>query len=259
MSVELNHKDEAKVSQMLASLPIVQPPGDFDVRVRSRIAAGRPKERRAWFWPILAGATPLVLLLAIGSYFVFRTAPPTTPDVASAPIVEMSQPPLVLVNEQPLLAANTAPDTFNAEKMIAKAPDVDSRMVVPTLPARGPNVGGSIDQAITERRTINPRGIPSSSRQAPRPRDFDAAISIPIKDVLTQLGADSQSTKSGVLVVSVTNDGAAIRLGLKANDVIESIDDKPVNDGTSYKGKFAGKKMRVIRDGKPVDIDLSKP
>ncbi|HMT07665.1 MAG TPA: PDZ domain-containing protein [Pyrinomonadaceae bacterium] len=259
MSVEFNNQDEGRVSRVLASLPHVEPPGDFDVRVRSRIAIGKPADRRSWFWPVLAGATPLVLLLAIGSYFVFRPDVPSTSNVASQQNVEQSRPPAVLVNEYPEIVASSPSQSSNSEKMIVKAPDVDNGMVVPSSPSRGPNVGGSNEEAITPRRTINPSGIGNDTRPVPKPRDFDTAISIPIKDVLTQIGVDSQGATNGMKIVSVTPDGAANRLGLRADDVIESIDGKPVNEKTSYKGKFAGKKMKVVRDGQTVEIDLNKP
>lgn len=260
MSVELNEKDEAKVSQVIASLPIVQPPGDFDVRVRSRIAAGKPADRRSWLWPVLAGATPVVLLMAIGLYFVLRTDTKISPNVASMPATEQTQPTSVSDKTVPTLVANSSFDIPIPDRMTAKTRDVDDRMIVPTKPTRGPNVGGgSYDETINEKKTTPPRGIGSNRRIVTRPPDFDKAISISIKDVLTQIGVNSQGTESGMKVVSVTPDGAANRLGLKANDVIESIDDKPVNDKTTYKGKFAGKRMKVVRDGQPVEIDLSKP
>ncbi len=259
MGIDFENKDEQQVSQVLATLAQVEPPGDFDVRVLSRIAAGRPAEPRSLFWPILAGATPLVLLVAIGSYFYLRTDNAVAPVVASAPAVEQVQPPMQPNSGALPTVVGDQPEVAMSDKMIVRPSTTDNRMVNTVEPSRGPNVGGSFDQAVTERRTITPRGIPSTPRMMPRPRDFDTATAIPIKDVLTQIGVDSQGTTTGMKVVSVTADGAANRIGLKANDVIESIDDKPVNEKTSYKGKFAGKRMRVIRDGKPVEIDLNKP
>lgn len=259
MGIEFEDKDEQQVSQVLASLSHVEPPGDFDVRVRSRIAAGMPSAPRSWIWPVLAGAAPLALMLVIGAYFVLRTEPTTSPTVASVPVIEREMVPASANNAVPLVVANNVSETPASGQFVARTPSAEDRQTLPTTPVRGPNVGGSIDQAINERRTINPRGIDPSRRVMPRPRDFDTATAIPIKDVLTQIGVNSQGTSTGMRVVSVTPDGAANRLGLKANDIIESIDDKPVNEKTSYKGKFAGKKMRVIRDGKPVEIDLSKP
>jgi len=259
MGIEFENKDEHQVSQVLASLSHVEPPGDFDVRVRSRIAGGKPVDARSWFWPVLAGATPFVLILAIGAYFVLRTEPTSSPAVASAPVVEQVTVPTSANNAGPVIAANTVSESPASGELVARTPLVEDRTTLPTTPVRGPNVGGSIDQAVTERRIINPRGIDPNPRVMPRPRDFDTATAISIKDVLTQIGVDSQGSATGMKVVSVKADGAAKRLGLQANDVIESIDDKPVNEKTTYKGKFSGKKMRVIRNGKPVEIDLSKP
>lgn len=259
MSIEFNNQDEERVSKVLASLPHVKPPGDFDVRVRSRIAAGKPADSRSWLWPILAGATPLVLLVVIGLYFIAPQRSTVEPEVVAKPTSDVLLPADRPSNETPPLVVEATPDASNSERSIAKAVDVDGRPVAPTEASRGPNAGGSFDQAINERSTINPRGIAPGPRQAPRPTDFDNVISIPIKDVLTQLGAESQGMPTGMKVVSVSENGAAKRLGLRANDVIESIDEKPVNDKTSYKGKFAGKKMKVVRDGQTVEIDLSKP
>lgn len=259
MSIEFNNQDEERVSKVLASLPHVKPPGDFDVRVRSRIAAGKPADPRSWFWPVLAGATPLVLLVIVGVYFMTRTELAVQPTVASAPVVEQPNASSLSNNVASSNVANNSAAMPSSGDAVARTPSTGDRTNVPTTPVRGPNEGGSIDQAVTERRSIDPRGIGNNPRLMPKPRDFDNAISIPIKDVLTQIGVDSQGTTTGIKVVSVTTDGAANRLGLRANDIIESIDDKPVNEKTSYKGKFAGKKMRLMRDGKPVEIDLSKP
>lgn len=260
MGIEFESKDEQRVSQVLASLSHVEPPGDFDVRVRSRIATGKPSTPRSWIWPVFAGAAPLLFLVAVGAYFITRPESTVPSGIASAPSIEQEKPSFDPANYEPEVATGNTTDTSNAEKMIVKPPDVDNKMVVPTDQPRGPNIGGgSYEDTVDVKKTITPRGINVNPRMMPKPRDFDTPTVIPIKDVLTQIGVDSQGTSTGMKVVSVTVNGAANRLGLKANDVIESIDDKPVNEKTSYKGKFAGKKMRVIREGKPIEIDLSKP
>jgi len=54
----------------------------------------------------------------------------------------------------------------------------------------------------------------------------------------------------------VKKGSSAERSGLRAGDVVEGINDKPVSDKTSFNGKFAGKSVQVRRDGKIVRIDL---
>ena len=108
MGIEFENKDDQQVSQVLSTLSHVEPPGDFDVRVRSRIAAGKPAETRSWFWPLLAGAAPLALLLVIGAYFVLRTEPTSSPTVASAPVVEQVTVPTSANNVAPVVANNVS-------------------------------------------------------------------------------------------------------------------------------------------------------
>ena len=65
--------ENERVSNLLGSLTRVEAPGDFDFHVRSRIAKGRPVDRKAVLLPgWVRFAVPLVLLLFVGGYFGFR-------------------------------------------------------------------------------------------------------------------------------------------------------------------------------------------
>jgi membrane-associated protease RseP (regulator of RpoE activity) len=102
--------------------------------------------------------------------------------------------------------------------------------IVNEVPQKGPNQNG--------RNSVDPAGGNGS---------------LPAKDVLSTKGAD---VGSGWTLGNVKKGSSAERSGLKPGDVVEAIDDKPVSDKSSANGKFAGRSVRVRRDGKTVRIDL---
>jgi len=77
---------------------------------------------------------------------------------------------------------------------------------------------------------------------------------VPVSEALSRAGAGVTQDGSGLKIGSTTPIGAAGRSGLKAGDVIESINGQSVNAGMTVKGRLEGKVVRVKRDGKTVDI-----
>ena len=58
------------VRSLLGGLKRVEAPGDFDFRVKARIASGRPAGRPSSWLPALAKlSVPLAVLLLIGGFF----------------------------------------------------------------------------------------------------------------------------------------------------------------------------------------------
>jgi serine protease Do len=81
-------------------------------------------------------------------------------------------------------------------------------------------------------------------------------LGIGIQDLSDQL-AEYFGTKDGVLVSSVTEDSPAAKAGLRAGDVITSVNDKPVTSGRELIGAVqraddgATLKLGYVRDKKP--------
>ena len=257
METKNEQDNDSAISNLLGSLPPVSPPGDFDVRVRARIANGRPASDN-WSWrPMFATAMSLCLVLAIGGFFAFRTTEPEIQAAVTLPqAVSDTVPVKFQASEPPIIP--TAPTT-NQDKIAVKPTTSDNRMVVPVRPIDSKPTSGSIDSAVSESVLKYPRGLGPSTRNITPPKDFEPSVQMTAKSILGQLGVDAEFTKSGWKVSAVKANSAAERVGLKAGDVVESINDRVVTEKTTFKGNFSGKNMRLVRDGQKLEVDLRKP
>lgn len=244
---EITPNGEREISDMLGSLRRVESPGDFGFKVKAGIAERRPSNgRRSWLPASAAVAAPLGLVLAIGGYFTLTTyyspsnvqAPQTAELLPAAlprseaqeqrvvsqlPVTEVPPEPL-MVSRQPELQPKTA-DLNTAVKRT-----ISARKAPPG------NVGGSFDVTSGISREVN--------------------ASLSAKDVLSNMGVDANLAGSSWTVGNVRQNTAAARSGLKPGDVIEAVNDKPISGATSFPGKFAGRTVRVRRDGKVIQVNV---
>lgn len=227
--------DDEAVANLLHDLKRVDAPKDFDHRVRARIAQGRPAENRGSRVPVWVKAgVPAALLLAVGGYIGINSLP------------TKEQPQVVASEVIPVQPAPSQPGDVTSGPMTAAVPEVASVRTPFAAPGSGRNrptsrqrnvkagpVGGSTDSALRTGRTIELTEVPAA-------------------DALGKAGARVSFNGSSMKVDDAS--GSAMRSGLRAGDVIESIDGKSVDAKSTLKGSAAGKKLRVLRDGKPVDI-----
>jgi hypothetical protein len=224
---------EQRVAELLGSLKRVKAPGDFDVRVRARIAQGRPAPKRSWAPVLVRAGVPAALVVVVGGYFAANSyyAPATAPAVAmqtapiqveaapaaSAPVVTApaaTSPTESSVNGQTLaqMPAKPAPD-----------PDPTQKKVEPAV--KQTPIGGSIDAAVSETKVI-PLANRSAANTAPK--------SLPLKEALATAGVSI----SGMTVVS-----APAGTGLRSGDQIVSV---------------SGTIVIARRDGKIIQGSLKK-
>jgi S1-C subfamily serine protease len=89
---------------------------------------------------------------------------------------------------------------------------------------------------------------------------FGASLQPVTPDIADTLGL---KTPSGALVANVNAKGPAARAGLRAGDVIVSVDDKEVKDPQAFNYRFVTKgiggeaKLRALRQGKEVDATVA--
>lgn len=256
MEIRNENENERAVSNLLGSLPHVSPPGDFDVRVRARVARGK-SVTSGWSWrPIFAAAVPLCLLLAIGGYFGLRNTE-TVVENAVVATRALSTPVTAAISQN--VAVSNVADPVEPDKLVAKMPVAVDRIAPPARSIETKPAGGSIDRAVTESVPRYPRGLSPNTRSITRPKDFEPSVQMSAKSIFEQLGVDAEYTSSGWKVSGVKANSAAERVGLKAGDVVESINDRTVTERTTFKGNFSGKNMLLSRDGKKIEVDLSKP
>ena len=271
---ESENKETKAVAGLLGSLPRVEAPNDFDFRVKARIAAGRPA-RVSWFPTVVRVAIPLGLVLSVGGYFgyqaVYQPASVEVAAVANTPANSFAQRQPSIEASTPNSPSTLSSDSINAEKMVTKPQSVDDKMVasVSNSQIRTPDPsnasvsddrrGGSFDISHSDSKKVYPKGVDPRRRVLVTPREFEQPGAISAKDVLTQFGADVVYSGSGWRVADVKDNSAAQKAGLKSGDVVEAINDLPLNEKTSFKGQFSGKSIRLKRDGATVLVDLKKP
>ncbi|MBL8185263.1 MAG: PDZ domain-containing protein, partial [Blastocatellia bacterium] len=61
---------------------------------------------------------------------------------------------------------------------------------------------------------------------------------------------------SGVSVRSVRKNGIADRTGIRSGDSIEAIDDRPVNESTTFEDGSTLKTIRILRDGRQIVLPI---
>ncbi len=239
----LQEPEHAEIGRLIGGLKRVEAPKDFDFHVKARIAKGRPAEKRAsWFPASVRFAAPLVLLLAVGGYFGFRTVYSThdanVPVVAYAPPETMSQP-VELATESVVAPTETITNEPTSDTLAGVKPSDTGNKVTKTVqktpttpnPKNEKPGGGSYDAASRDSVTITQPDIDDNAPPSAR------KVIVPASQFLNSVGI----TSSGGKITSVS--GAAASAGLRAGDVIQSVN---VQTGT----------IRVSRDGKSIVVTI---
>ncbi|MEO8649336.1 MAG: PDZ domain-containing protein, partial [Acidobacteriota bacterium] len=80
--------------------------------------------------------------------------------------------------------------------------------------------------------------------------------SVGIRDVLAVLGIEAEFQGSAWVVKGLSAQSAAQRSGVKAGDIIQSVDGRRLKEDTKFSGSFSGRTLRIVREGKSMDLDL---
>ena len=249
------------VAQMLSALPRVEAPANFEFGVRAKIASGG--RSRSPLIPFLKIAAPLALILLVTTFVFYYGTSPTADnsDVVQRPaIVEPpAASPLVVAAEAPaeIVSGPRVGDSLPVEP---DRPTVEPIRVANSSPSvirdRSTTArrieGGSVDRTLESARTITAPGFESVSRG----NENSSGAEISIREVLTTLGIAAVFSDGGWKINSAADGSLAHRSGIRAGDVIESIDDRQLAETTSFKGSFSGKMFRVRRDGKLITLEL---
>jgi len=229
--------DEQRMAELIGTLRRVDAPGDFDTRVRARIAAARKDASTSSWRPLVVGLATAVVIVGAGIGFltlnsersISSTEPNSKPQVISAvpatPSPEIAARPTVEVS--PAIAQTHAPEKQPHSKVNAPV-----------------KTGGSIDQALKDVQRFDPRG----------PRQANSDISV--GSLLNTLGADATWNGSGWQIGSVKQHSIADRSTLRTGDVVEAIDGKTLSADTKMTGISGSKSLRVRRSGTAVEVPL---
>ena len=239
----MQEPEHLDVARLIGTLNRVQAPKDFDFHVKARIAKGRPVERRSSWLPVsVRYAMPLVLLLAIGSYFGFRSmysaGEANVPVVAYAPS-QAVVPVTDAVTSQPeavreLPAGQTVAEVKTPDQGNKVVKTVQKTPVTKDVKMEKPG-GGSFEIGGSSPKVIDQTTIDDNDPVPPK------KVLVSASQFLASVGISASSSGSGGRIQSVS--GSAASAGIQAGDVIESVN---VQTGT----------VRVRRDGKTITAVL---
>jgi len=240
--------EERRIAELIGTLKSVDAPGDFNARVRARIATRSVSTTRSSWRPLAAGLAAAVLIG--GGYVGYRSMQPALTAVTIESRPQANSAPTVNVQTvEP--ASRPAPEApvQTGETAVSQKQPTGRRTVTPQA------TGGSIDEALKETRRFEPSlgGRPTVGGGDVRSM---GAGEISVTSVLSIIGADASWDGGGWHVSSVRNHSVADRASLKSGDVIEAIDGRPLTATSKFVGRFDGKSLRVRRDGATLELAL---
>jgi membrane-associated protease RseP (regulator of RpoE activity) len=260
MSREIkNLNSDEQIVKLLGGLKRVEAPSDFDVKVRSGIARFAPRTGfgRAELLLGLKFALPALVLAAFGAFLAFSNL--SDVDSAAVPPIE-DLPSIIAKAPDPAVEAPyTGTEEMAGNNLTARTSDVNAQAPAVSVPTRknAESPGGSKDQALTQANDpVFPRGLNPNARVDDTRGVSPGGDGVSVREILSVIGINSECDQAGCKVAGVAKNGMAERSGIISGDVIEAIDDKPVNSSTVFKGSVAAKNLQVLRGGKRLTISL---
>lgn len=255
---------DEQVTELLRSLPRAEAPGDFESRVRGRIARGTSGPRntsRLWLRYALPALLAVLVSAVAVNVYVSRpdetgTAEPT-PDVSPAtappgPDVPARLPSNVLAESATPLPAPVVDSHADKRRSGVRSVSMPARHKASTVPA-----GFVKDSAVRKGKDpiILKDVDPTTGNLASPGNDFPTSGPLNVSALLQLMGIDGEKAEGGWKVKSNRSGSMAERSGVKAGDIIESIDDKPLTDGSPFNSISFGS-LQVVREGKRVRLPI---
>jgi len=248
--------DETGVAALLSRLKRVEAPGDFVFRVNAGIASGSDSSVRSGsgILAVLRFAVPLALLLGVAGvlYINFNRPEPVERNGVAKLDVPAPSPDEVSPSVENDGASNLIVATGDTHAVGANTASANDKVVKEAV-ITGP-AANSYDQAGTKPRTVVPRGTSPDQVGTRTVGGQDASLSV--DDVLQQIGVDTIDGASGRRVLRVREHSLAARAGLKADDVIEGVNNQKITSMNRLSAVFEGKSLIVRRGGRVMTIGL---
>jgi hypothetical protein len=256
---EILDTDDAKVAQLLAGLKRVEAPANFEFRLKARLANATPPARTFGFVPsFVKFASPVALVAAVSSVLFLNSSNSPESTVSTAGVA-----PQINVSEVVKPAASFAPTTVVEPEatvpVVAANPNGQAAKVRQSVPpaVREPKEPDRSQlKAVNGAKIIVPRGIDPNLRVLPVAPQPESKSLLPASDVLRWLGIDSVY-EGGWKVRAIKKDSPADHAGVKADDILEAIDDNQLGKDAMFKSGNIGRVIKVKRDGKSVELTLA--
>lgn len=260
--------EDRHLAAMLNALPRVEAPADFDHKVRGRIAARRQHSGSGW--RIFVPAFAAVFLVALGAVLylgVLSSADVTdVPPIAEAPVPAMQPQSLPQTTVPTLPETTEVADAVNDDRP-APQERVTERIASPQRrPERRPQRndqdegGGSVDRAGSPVIANPDRPVNSNAAVVPneRPPGFEGGGQVDSNEVLSLMGLRGNFQADGFLVSTADASGAAAKAGVRAGDVVESLDGKRIEPETRFASGSEIRTISVKRNGESLTLRINR-
>ena len=255
---DLETSKEGEVSELLGSMERVEAPVGFERRVLDRIAsADKPAGLdRTMLLLGLKFSVPAVVLIVLGVFLVYFNA--KTPDTAQLPeVIDTFTENTGQMPQSP--ASNTTTVSGTSQTELAAAENrTNSNAERPgaNRNANGQRTGGgSEDMAVSPSGDpLYPPGINPNIRLSPETAPTQGSIAP--SSILAILGIKSACSSVGCRVTGVQANSIGSRAGIMTGDLVEAIDDRPIDSNHTFSGSVNVRMLRINRDGKTITVEL---
>lgn len=262
--------DQLKIAQLLGDLKRVDAPGDFDFRLKARIAATvQPSSTSVWNLRHAAYAMPVLLVIMVATVLFMNQG--ETPMADAVQTAGISSQPSLEIAEEPAKPADLA-GSFpqNRDSRTSETVRISNRseikpqprasiplLAVKTLDRSEVRTGGSVDRALrSATNSIVPREFDLNRTGTPGRVGIENKAALGDNEIFSMLGMGAEHRETGWTITSVRANTFADRSGLKQGDVIEAVDGSAAAKDSLFNGKFSGKVFTVRRDGRQIKIFL---
>lgn len=255
---DLETSKEGEISELLGSMERVEAPVGFERRVLDRIAsADKPAGLdRTMLLLGLKFSVPAVALIVLGVFLVYFNA--KTPDTAQLPeVIDTFTENTGQMPQSP--ASNTTTVSGTSQTELAAAENRTNSNAERTGANRNANGkrtgGGSEDMAVSPSGDpLYPPGINPNIRLSPETAPTQGPIAP--SSILAILGIKSACTSVGCRVTGVQANSIGSRAGILTGDLVEAIDDRPIDSNHTFSGSVNVRMLRINRDGKTITVEL---
>lgn len=250
--------DDLALGNLLRKLDRIAEPKDFDFQLKARIANTDPARlTRKTRFPVPVYAVSLAILLIVGSFLLMRDIYTGEPQpLARGERPENPGNSLSNVTGSGLPAAD--PEVAGAEPLNTGQIKTPSAAATPVN--RAPAVdrerpGGSIDSSLGNTGQILGPGFDANAprRELQTPSDDPQRA---IYELMKTLGIEAAFEGDSLKVKSVGGGTVGDRSGVRAADIIESIDDIRLTRSTKLGTRLAAKTLTVVRAGERIQLKI---
>jgi hypothetical protein len=262
--------DDQRLGEMCRALKKVEAPKDFDFKLKARIAGAQPADFQPRFGWALRYALPALGLILILGLFVYNGGFLSFSN--NSMVAQGSNPPPNTALPQNNAVAGIAPHEASApSENSAALPAVPNLPKVPekatalrnpektgNAPLGKPRNGSSsnsVDIAVRDLPLIQPDNFVKKSEPQNLPANQESSP-ISVKEILSIMGINVELENGKWKVRSVTANGVGESSGVRADDIVEAIDEQPLSSETVFNKIVKGKKMTVTRKGEKSQLEL---